>query len=93
MEGVLAPWHWAILIAVILLVFGPRKLPELGSSLGKGIAGFKRGLSDTQEELKATMAEATTTEPAEAAPTAALSAPEVSAAAPAETTPEKTPIV
>ena len=93
MEGVLAPWHWAILIAVILLVFGPRKLPELGSSLGKSIAGFKRGLSDTQEELKATMAEATTTEPAEAAATAARSTREVSSAAQAEATSEKTPIV
>ena len=93
MEGILAPWHWAILIAVVLLVFGPRKLPELGSSLGKGIAGFKKGLSDTQEELKSTMAEATAAEPAEAATTASLSAPEVSAAAPAEASSEKTPVV
>jgi sec-independent protein translocase protein TatA len=58
MDGVFAPWHWAILIAVILLVFGPRKLPELGSSLGKGIRGFKNGLTDVQDEFSKAMADA-----------------------------------
>jgi sec-independent protein translocase protein TatA len=96
MEGILAPWHWAILIGVILLVFGPRKLPELGSSLGKGIAGFKRGLSATEEELKSTMAEATSVEPAQTTSAAAPSA-EAAIAAPCaeasvEKTPEKTPV-
>jgi sec-independent protein translocase protein TatA len=68
MEGILAPWHWIIIIAVVLLVFGPKKLPELGNSLGKGITGFRRGLKDVQDEVKSTMAEAETTEaPAEAA--------------------------
>jgi sec-independent protein translocase protein TatA len=87
MDGILAPWHWAILIAVVLLVFGPRKLPELGSSLGKSIAGFKKGLADTQEELKSTMAEASAAEPAETASLAASSAP-----AAATEAPEKTPV-
>ena len=69
MEGILAPWHWIIIIAVVLLIFGPKKLPELGNSLGKGITGFRRGLKDVQDEVKSTMAEAETTEaPAEAAP-------------------------
>jgi sec-independent protein translocase protein TatA len=56
-EGILAPWHWAILIVVVLLIFGPRKLPELGNSLGKSIRGFKKGMSDAQDELKDAMAE------------------------------------
>jgi sec-independent protein translocase protein TatA len=60
MDGVFAPWHWAILIAVILLIFGPRKLPELGSSLGKGIRGFKNGLTDVQDEFSKAMADAPT---------------------------------
>jgi sec-independent protein translocase protein TatA len=50
MDGVLAPWHWAILMVVILLVFGPRKLPELGNSLGKSISGFKKGLQEAQQQ-------------------------------------------
>lgn len=58
MEGILAPWHWIILIVIILLVFGPKKLPELGNSLGRGITGFKRGLQDAQDELSTSMAEA-----------------------------------
>jgi sec-independent protein translocase protein TatA len=68
MEGILAPWHWAIIIGVILLVFGPKKLPELGSSLGKGINGFRKGLKDVQDEVSSSVslaageqAEATTT--------------------------------
>jgi TatA/E family protein of Tat protein translocase len=55
-EGILAPWHWIILIVIIMLVFGPKKLPELGSSLGKGINGFKRGLKDAENEIANSMA-------------------------------------
>lgn len=83
MEGILAPWHWAILIGVVLLVFGPRKLPELGSSLGKGIAGFKGGLSATEEELKSSIAEASSVDPV-----AVVSAAAPSVEASVEPTPE-----
>ena len=68
MEGILAPWHWIIIIGVVLLVFGPKKLPELGNSLGKGINGFRRGMKDVQDEVSSAVsmtegakAEATTT--------------------------------
>jgi sec-independent protein translocase protein TatA len=66
-EGILAPWHWAILIVVVLLIFGPRKLPELGNSLGKSIRGFKKGMSDAQDELKGALAD-TPAEPATGQP-------------------------
>ena len=55
MEGILAPWHWIIIIGVVLLVFGPKKLPELGNSLGKGINGFRKGMKDVQEEVSASL--------------------------------------
>ena len=55
MEGLLAPWHWIIIIAVILLVFGPKKLPDLGNSLGKGISGFRKGLKDVQDEVSSSV--------------------------------------
>lgn len=93
MEGILAPWHWAILIVVVLLIFGPRKLPELGNSLGKSIRGFKKGLSDAQDGLKDAMADTT----AEAAPgqqvAAAVAEPSVAPAAVAESTAAPAPSV
>jgi sec-independent protein translocase protein TatA len=50
---------WEILIVVVLalIIFGPKKLPELGSSLGKSIRGFKKGLKDNKEEIVNTVAQ------------------------------------
>ncbi len=44
-EGLFQPTHLVFLLAIALLIFGPRKLPELGQGLGKGIRGFKDALS------------------------------------------------
>ncbi|HEX6670278.1 MAG TPA: twin-arginine translocase TatA/TatE family subunit [Gemmatimonadales bacterium] len=40
-----------IILLVVLLLFGAKRLPEVGSSIGKGIREFKRSLSDTQEAI------------------------------------------
>lgn len=40
-----------IILLVVLLLFGAKRLPEVGSSIGKGIREFKRSLTDTQEAL------------------------------------------
>ena len=51
-EGLFQPTHLILVLAVALLVFGPRKLPELGQGLGKGIRSFKdalRGISEDSE--------------------------------------------
>jgi sec-independent protein translocase protein TatA len=48
-------FHWPELIIVfglILLIFGPKKLPEIGSSLGKSITAFRSGLHEQKLELK-----------------------------------------
>jgi sec-independent protein translocase protein TatA len=53
-EGLFQPTHLIFLLAIALLIFGPRKLPELGQGLGKGIRGFKdalRGIDKIPEEL------------------------------------------
>ncbi|HEY2027641.1 MAG TPA: twin-arginine translocase TatA/TatE family subunit [Myxococcales bacterium] len=39
-----------VILALALLFFGPSKLPQLGSSLGQAIRGFKRGLNDAEHE-------------------------------------------
>ena len=41
MEGLLSPVHMVIIMVIVLILFGPGKLPELGKGLGKGIREFK----------------------------------------------------
>ena len=49
-EGLFQPMHLMIIAGIALLVFGPKKLPELGKGLGEGIRGFKAAMS-TKEEI------------------------------------------
>jgi len=66
MPNWIGPWEIAILLVIVLLVFGPKRLPELGSSLGKAITGFKRGIKDSEEEIrKAATEESTVAQSAE----------------------------
>ena len=44
--GEFSLWHWLVVVAIALLLFGPKKLPELGKSLAEGIRGFKDGMKD-----------------------------------------------
>ncbi|HXM39046.1 MAG TPA: twin-arginine translocase TatA/TatE family subunit [Gemmatimonadales bacterium] len=46
----LSIWHILILVLVIMLVFGTKRIPEIGSSIGKGIQEFKRGLRDVTSD-------------------------------------------
>lgn len=43
-DNLFTPTHLIIVLIIALLVFGPRKLPELGKGLGEGIKGFKEGI-------------------------------------------------
>jgi sec-independent protein translocase protein TatA len=47
--GLLQPGHLIIILVIALIIFGPGKLPELGSSLGKGIREFKRTVGGDDE--------------------------------------------
>ena len=49
-EGLLQPQHLLIILAVALFVFGPKKLPELGQGLGKGIRSFKESMKAATQE-------------------------------------------
>jgi len=44
LEGLLQPMHLLVIFGIALLVFGPKKLPELGKGIGEGIRGFKSAL-------------------------------------------------
>ena len=48
-EGLFQPMHLLVILFIALLVFGPRKLPELGKGLGQAIRGFKDSLSGKDE--------------------------------------------
>jgi sec-independent protein translocase protein TatA len=47
--GLESPTHLLILLAIILLLFGAKRVPELGRSLGRGISEFKEGLASKDE--------------------------------------------
>lgn len=45
-------WEWIIILVVVLLLFGGKKIPELMKGVGKGVRSFKDGLNDVQDEIK-----------------------------------------
>jgi sec-independent protein translocase protein TatA len=42
--GSLSLWHWLIVLIVVLLIFGPRRLADIGKSMGDGVRSLKRAL-------------------------------------------------
>lgn len=49
MEGLFQPLHLIIILAIVLIIFGPGKLPQLGEGLGRGIKSFKKALTEKDE--------------------------------------------
>jgi sec-independent protein translocase protein TatA len=58
-EGLFQPMHLLVILVIAILVFGPKKLPELGKGLGDGIRSFKDAMSGAHEEPTKTDAGAT----------------------------------
>ena len=59
MEGLFQPMHLVFILIIVLILFGPGKLPELGKGLGKGIREFKdalkgglEGIAEKKDEKK-----------------------------------------
>ncbi|HPX37660.1 MAG TPA: Sec-independent protein translocase subunit TatA [Mycobacterium sp.] len=50
--GALSPWHWAILILVLVLLFGSKRLPDAARSLGKSMRIFKSEVKELQADNK-----------------------------------------
>ena len=53
--GNLRGWQFIIVLLVVLLLFGGKKIPELMRGLGKGVASFRQGLDEAREELNKTV--------------------------------------
>jgi sec-independent protein translocase protein TatA len=73
--GGLQPWHWLIVIAVFVLLFGAKKLPDAARSLGKSMRIFKSEIKEMQSDSKQD-APAATPIASERADSAAAPAPE-----------------
>jgi len=54
LEGLFQPTHLLMIFGIALLVFGPKKLPELGKGIGEGIRGFKAAMKADEEKLVST---------------------------------------
>jgi sec-independent protein translocase protein TatA len=50
MPGWISPWELLLLALVVLLVFGPKRLPEMGRSLGKGMREFKTAITTDHQD-------------------------------------------
>jgi sec-independent protein translocase protein TatA len=74
--GGLGIWEVLLILLVLLLVFGPRRLPELGGALGKGIREFKRSVTDIRSEIAQVGSETKELNPPKPAQTSAASSAE-----------------
>jgi sec-independent protein translocase protein TatA len=85
MADLLSPLHLALLLIVALLIFGPRRLPELGSAVGKTIKEFQKSMADARNQMADVTAAVTSEAHAQApaaAPTVVASASTTSDAKP-----------
>ncbi len=65
LDNLFTPTHLLLVLGIALLVFGPRKLPELGKGLGEGLRGFKQAIKGESTEDNLVKSEA---KPSEKAP-------------------------
>lgn len=59
-EGLFQPRHLLVIFGIALLVFGPKKLPELGKGIGEGIRGFKSAMREDETPADTTTKSPTT---------------------------------
>ena len=50
--GTFSIWHWLIVLLIVLLIFGTKKLRNMGADLGGAVKGFKDGMKSDAEEPK-----------------------------------------
>ena len=54
--GSFSIWHWLIVLVIVALVFGTKKIGNMGSDLGKAVKGFKDGVKSDEDTAKAASA-------------------------------------
>jgi sec-independent protein translocase protein TatA len=48
--GSMSVWHWLIVLVVVMLIFGTKKLGNMGSDIGKAVKGFKDGVKGDEDK-------------------------------------------
>lgn len=48
--GSMSIWHWLVVLVIVMLVFGTKKLGNMGSDLGKAVKGFKDGVKGEEDK-------------------------------------------
>ncbi len=56
--GEFSIWHWLIVLVIVMMVFGTKKLKNIGTDLGQAVKGFKEGIRSADESEAATGASA-----------------------------------
>jgi sec-independent protein translocase protein TatA len=51
--GSFSIWHWVIVLVVVMLIFGTKKIGNIGSDLGKAVKGFKDGIKGDEDKANA----------------------------------------
>ncbi|HUI45913.1 MAG TPA: twin-arginine translocase TatA/TatE family subunit [Nitrospirota bacterium] len=51
-EGLFRPMHLLLILIIVLIIFGPGRLPEIGEGLGKSIRSFKKAMSEKDDQQK-----------------------------------------
>lgn len=46
------PWELILLLVIVLIIFGPGKLPDIGNAVGKGIREFRKASSDLEDSIR-----------------------------------------
>ena len=68
--GGLSLWHWLIVLVIVVLVFGTKRLKNVGQDLGEAVKGFKKGMQDDDaQQQRSTQALPPASPPQEAAAT------------------------
>lgn len=89
--GGLSIWHWLIVLVIVVLVFGTKRLKNVGEDLGEAVRGFKKGLNG-EDDKSPDAARASAPTDAAATPTATTAA-DKPAAAPEHRNPPNPPVV
>jgi sec-independent protein translocase protein TatA len=55
MMGSMSIWHWLIVLVVVMLVFGTKKIGNMGGDIGKAVKGFKDGVKGEEDKPAATV--------------------------------------